>query len=231
VLHLGDCRYTFGQSIRTAYGAKEPVVLKQMLPNFEQEAARLSELAPSGWVLAFNYTPFGPELMHSTFPKSWQEAYSKGAIFMHDPVLTWITSTPEGMIRWSEIRHSDPYNILSAARSHGLSFGVAFSRKLHGKQSFLSAARKDREFLDVEMAEMGAKFSFWTNLLHNNAGLTEDERIVLALSRDGLSQTEVAQELGLSLATIKVRLKRTHLKLNATNTTHAVAIAVTLKLI
>lgn len=208
-----------------------PIMLKQMLPNYHEEARRLTDLAPSGWVLAFNYTPFGPELMDSTFPAMWQEAYGKGSVFMHDPVLKWIVGTEEGMTRWSEIRDPDPYNILSAARSHGLSFGAAFTRKLHGKQSFLSAARRDREFLDVEMAEMNTKFSFWTNLLHDNAGLSEDERTVLALSRDGLSQSDVAAHLGLSLATIKARLKRAHLKLHATNTTHAVAIAVTLKLI
>lgn len=208
-----------------------PIVLKQMLPNYEQEAGRLNDLAPSGWVLAFNYTPFGPELMDSTFPANWQKAYGTGSVFMHDPVLKWIVGTEDGMTRWSEIRHSDPYNIMSAARSHGLSYGAAFARKLHEKQSFLSAARRDREFSDAEMAEMATKFSFWTNLLHNNAGLTEEERVVLALSRDGLSQSDVAAHLNLSLATIKARLKRTHLKLNATNTTHAVAIAVTLKLI
>ncbi|AWX92611.1 hypothetical protein DPM13_03670 [Paracoccus mutanolyticus] len=59
--------------------------MARRLGDNEQEAARLSELAPSGWVLAFNYTPFGPELMDSTFPQSWQQVYGTGSIFMHDP--------------------------------------------------------------------------------------------------------------------------------------------------
>ncbi|SMO93769.1 helix-turn-helix transcriptional regulator [Paracoccus laeviglucosivorans] len=200
-------------------------MIRAFIPNYDAEAARLSAFAPSGWVLAFNLTPFGPKLMDNTFPKKWQEIYGQGPTFQHDPVWKWIAQTSDSMIRWSEITIPDELNILAAARSHGLVYGAAFQSKIGGKQSFLSVSRKDREFLDAEMSEMSAKFTLWSNLLDNDAGLTPNERAVLFLLRDGLSQTEVAAKLNVSLPTIKARLKQIHAKLGATNTTQAVAMA------
>lgn len=61
--------------------------------------------------------------------------------------------------------------------------------------------------------------------------LTNRELEILQLCSDGLSAEEVAEELNLAGETIKGYKKRIILKMNARNTTHAVAIAIKCDLI
>jgi two-component system response regulator NreC len=61
--------------------------------------------------------------------------------------------------------------------------------------------------------------------------LTERERDILVWIREGKSTYEISSILGLSQDTVKYHLKKTFQKLNATNRTQAIAVALTNKLI
>jgi DNA-binding CsgD family transcriptional regulator len=61
--------------------------------------------------------------------------------------------------------------------------------------------------------------------------LSKTERESLELVSEGLSESEQASRLGLSKHTIQTRLRRVRQKLGARNTTHAVALGITLGVI
>lgn len=79
---------------------------------------------------------------------------------------------------------------------------------------------------DEEILTYDAKFNVWVDLLLNRAALTPGELQVLTCFRNGLGQTETAEALGVSAATVKQRFMKACAKLNASTRTQAVAIAV-----
>jgi len=200
-------------------------MLADMLPGFEDDRPRLNELAPAGWVLAFNYTAKGVEFLESSMPPIWQETYVRSGVFLDDPVFRWIVKAQSGATRWSDITISDPNGILRAAQAHGMRFGMAATRVVNGLHSFVSLSRGDREFSDDEISEVAERFFYWVDFLHNRASLTDAELSVLAALRDGLSQRQAATRLSVSVETIKYRSQRAQEKLRAKSSTQAVAVA------
>lgn len=59
-----------------------------------------------------------------------------------------------------------------------------------------------------------------------NNHLSVREKEALQLASDGCSLSEIGCEMGVSQSTVKTLLVRARRKLNARNTTHAVAIAI-----
>ncbi|WP_140848476.1 autoinducer binding domain-containing protein [Paracoccus sp. FO-3] len=195
------------------------------LQNYTIDRAWLTELAPAGWVLSFNYTAAGAEKLDSTMPAVWQEAYVRGGVFLDDPVFRWIVKEQSGATRWSEIDLPDSQCVLKAAAAHGMRYGMAATRNVNSIHSFISLSRADREFSDSEVREVTEKFFYWVDLLHNRASLTDGEIAVLECLRDGLSQVAAAERLGVSLPTIKYRSQQAQDKLKARTSTQAVSIA------
>ena len=204
---------------------KPDAMLNNLIPNLDDELRALHAVGPSGWVLAFNYTVFGPEYMRAGYPDAWRQKYEDRNYFMGDPVLAW-TFVNSGVIRWSDIKIPDVRGVMKAAEEYDIRYGVAISLKKGGKRSVLTVARGDRELTDTEINGLVSKFGLWCELATNRAALTDRELDALRLLRDGLTQRETADRLGIAEATVRQRTASASRKLGASNITHAVAIAV-----
>jgi LuxR family transcriptional regulator len=196
-----------------------------MIPNYDQEIARLREIAPAGLMLAFNLTVRGPEYIHTDQPRAWRKYYEDRNFHFTDPVFIWSIAN-SGHRRWSEVPLPDVKGVLVAARRYGLNYGAVFSRKINGKHSVMTLARKDRELTDTEMELAAAKFDSFLDLVVGAPLLTEGELDVLRALKNGLGQSEIATTLGLSESAVKLRCQKACTKLNARTRTQAVAIAV-----
>ena len=199
-------------------------MLQDFVPNFPEEEAKLDALAPGGWIMGFNISYKGAEVLINRYPPGWQVEYEENNYFFGDPILVW-TMTKTGAIRWSKVGFPDLRGIMEGAARHGLRYGATVTKKYDRKRCFLSMARPDREFTDAEIEIVEAKFTMWCELLLNKARLTEGELDVLRSFRNGHGQRECAAELGISEATVKQRLSKACSKLGATSRTQAVAMA------
>ena len=200
-------------------------MLTDLIPNFDEEIARMHVLAPSGWIMGFNLTYRGPEHLFNAYPDAWRRIYEDRNYFFGDPIAMW-TMTHDGAARWSEVRIPDLRGVMNAARAYRLNYGVAISRKVAGKRSFLTLSHPEREFTDEEIAAAQTRFTLWTDLVTNRAALTDGELEVLRCFRDGLGQSDTAESLGIAESTVKQRALKACAKLGAKTRTQAVAIAV-----
>ncbi len=200
-------------------------MLSNLIPNYDAEMAKLREWAPSGFILAFNLTFRGPEHLHSEYPDEWRQTYEDKNYFFTDPILVWAVGN-SGHKRWSEVSLPDIRGMMVEAEAFGLKYGAVFSRKSKHKRSFLTVSRQDREFTDLELEMIGEKFRVWVDIVIGRKELTDRELDVLRGLKDGLGQSAIAQELGISESTVKQRAQKACVKLGAQNRTQAVAIAV-----
>lgn len=200
-------------------------MLNDLIPHFDHEIAELHRLAPTGWIMGFNLTYRGPEHLYNAYPDAWRAIYEDRNYFFGDPVAVW-TITHDGWVRWSAVGIPDLRGVMAAAKKFRLNYGVAISRKISGKRSFLTLSHPDREFTDEEITGLSTKFTLWTDMVLNRAALTVGELDVLRCFRDGQGQIETAEELGISESTVKQRALKACGKLGAKTRTQAVAIAV-----
>lgn len=200
-------------------------MLKDLIPHFDAEIAEMHNLAPTGWIMGFNLTYRGPEHLFNAYPDAWRTTYEERNYFFGDPIAMW-TMTHDGWARWSEVRIPDLRGVMRAAKRYRLNYGVAISRKVGGKRSFLTLSHPDREFTDEEIGRCAAKFEAWTELVLNRVNLTAGEIDVLRCFRDGLGQFETAERLAIAESTVKQRAVKACGKLGAKTRTQAVAIAV-----
>lgn len=200
-------------------------MLSNLIPNYDEEIDKLRAWAPSGFILAFNLTFRGPEHLHSEYPEEWRRLYEERNYFFTDPILVWAVGN-SGCKRWSEINLPDIRKMMREAQKFDLNYGAVFSRKSDQKRSFLTISRADREFTDTEMQIIDEKFSVWVDIVIGKKELTDRELDVLRCLKDGMGQTEIAKELGISESTVKQRALKACGKLGAQTRTQAVAIAV-----
>ncbi|MGB3556496.1 MAG: autoinducer binding domain-containing protein [Jannaschia sp.] len=201
-------------------------MLETLIPNLDDELVKLREIGPAGFLIGFNYTFRGPEMMVSGYPEDWRAEYEERNYFMGDPVLMWM-SMNSGTRRWSDIKLPDVRGVLKRAEEKGLRYGLALSVKKGRKRSICSVARSDRELTDAEISHVSAKFGVWCDLTTNRSALTDKELDVLRLLRNGLPQKEIAHSLKVSEATVKQRAASATSKLGAANRIQAIAIAMT----
>lgn len=199
-------------------------MLTKPVPDLDAELDELFEIGSSGYMLALNYTVFGPEYMRCGHPAGWQAEYEENHYYIGDPVLIWIM-TRSGVERWSGIKVPDARHVMRKARAVGLNYGVAISARTGRKRSFLTVARADRGMNDGEIAHLVDKFRSWCNSPTDRVALTDRELDVLRLLRDGLSQRDIAETLGIVEATVKQRAIGATRKLGAANRIQAVAMA------
>lgn len=209
-----------------------PNLVERLVPGFAEWSQRVLEVAPVGYTLALNIRFLHPEVMTSTYPEAWIEYYLKNDFAVRDPILLW-TSYNTGHSRWSDIGlpAKVPFGrrVLDLAAEHGLKFGAIFvvrNTEAQNKKCFLSVGRSDRELTDEEIANVGGLFRELLDRLHLASGLTAAEVEVLRLLARGMTQNEIADDLGISRDAIKKRIERARVVLGAKNASHAIAIAI-----
>jgi DNA-binding CsgD family transcriptional regulator len=207
-------------------------MLHNILPNMEKLESRLRRIVPAGYMLALNIRHLTPEFLQSTYPPDWVSIYTDRRYVMFDPVVTWARFNV-GATRWSEIppglvRGPGSLHVLDHGRQFGLNHGgVVSSRGPAGDHclSVLSGAREDRELRPAELKSLAGILDEIVGAVGQHAGLTDVELEALRDLAAGLTHNEIADQRGVSPATIKKRLERAREVLGARNAVHAVAIA------
>ena len=86
-------------------------------------------------------------------------------------------------------------------------------------------ARRLTEKLNEELATLGLEdYHVWIG--REKARLSPQQRQLIALIRDGFSNRDIAERLGLKLQTVKNGIKEAMYKLGATNRVHAMVQAI-----
>ncbi|MBU3031159.1 MULTISPECIES: helix-turn-helix transcriptional regulator [Paracoccus] len=200
-------------------------MIEQAIPNHEEELARLAEIGTTGFVIGFGLRFGQPDFFLNRYPEAWTTKYEEENYFFGDPVAAW-TIARTGAIRWSEITFPDIRNVMPEAAKHGLIYGATVVTKVGRKRSFMSLARPDREMTDAEMEYLHSQIQLWARLFaRSQVALTEGEIDVLRLLRDGLTQGEASERLGISTSTVKFRLSSAQKKFGANRTANVIALA------
>ena len=206
-------------------------MLQNILPDIEKLETRLRGVVPGGYMLALNIRYLTPEFLQSTYPSDWVTIYTDRRYVLFDPVVVWARFSV-GTTRWSEIptgySRGAGLHILDHASQFGLNYGgVVSSRGPSGSHCLcvLSGARADRELRLSELQSMAAILDEIVEAVGEHAGLAEVELEALRDLAAGLTHNEIADQRGVSPATIKKRLERAREVLGARNAVHAVAIA------
>ena len=206
-------------------------MLQNILPDIEKLETRLRGVVPGGYMLALNIRYLTPEFLQSTYPSDWVTIYTDRRYVLFDPVVVWARFSV-GTTRWSEIptgySRGAGLHILDHASKFGLNYGgVVSSRGPSGSHCLcvLSGARADRELRSSELQGMAAILDEIVEAVGEHAGLAEVELEALRDLAAGLTHNEIADQRGVSPATIKKRLERAREVLGARNAVHAVAIA------
>lgn len=206
-------------------------MLHKILPDMEKLESRLRTIVPGGYMLALNIRHLTPEFLQSTYPSDWVRIYTERRYVLFDPICAWARFTV-GTTRWSEIpegfSRGASAHILDHARQFGLNYGgVVSSRGPSGSHCLcvLSGAREDRELRASELKSLEDILDAMVGAVGQHAGLTEVEVEALRDLAAGLTHNEIADQRGVSPATIKKRLERAREVLGARNAVHAVAIA------
>jgi len=80
----------------------------------EHKTQRISDLCPSGYLLAIRMGFFFPVFEANTFPKVWSDRYTARGYMVADPVLAWCYGNV-GVTRWSEMPNDDPRGVMGQA--------------------------------------------------------------------------------------------------------------------
>ena len=195
--------------------------------SFMNDPIKLTDIAPAGHYLAVRVGFAFPMFEQNELPQEWVKTYTKQGLMLHDPVMKWVYSNA-GSRRWSALEIDDPRNVLRQASEFSLNFGVAVSyldEEKAGLRSFGSFARSDREFTDSEINDLSAQIQSLHNAKEPPQNLTNAEKEVLAMVKDGLLLKEMAAILGVSEGAIKQRLKNAKQKLGAKTSAHAAALS------
>jgi len=184
-----------------------------------------SDLAPAGHYLALRVGFAFPVFEQNNLPEEWVKLYTSQGFMLHDPVMKWVYANT-GSTRWSEIEADDPRGILGLASAYTLKYGVAIAcvdNDQTGQRSFGTFGRSDREFTDEEVARLGTEILRLHKASKPPSNLTNAEKEVLVMVKNGLLLKQMAAELGVSEGAVKQRLKNAKLKLNAHNSAQAAA--------
>jgi len=166
---------------------------------------------------------------HLSFPyrsdPEWAETYQKRNYFISDPIF-YYARLYEGARRWSEVPFPDVGSIQKKGAKFGLKYGAIIPKKHQRVMSFLSVGNSEREFTDDELVELSAMLDRWIAELGSIEDVPEISLAVLRLMKDGMGQAAIAKELGIAESTVKQRVKKAMVILNARTRTEAVAKAI-----
>ena len=105
-------------------------------------------------------------------------------------------------------------------------YGVIIPKKHQRVMSFLSVGNSEREFTESEIEELSAMLDRWISELGATDEVPEISLAVLRLMKQGMGQSAIAKELDIAESTVKQRVKKAMVILNAKTRTEAVAKAI-----
>lgn len=113
-------------------------------------------MSPGGFAIALHIRSSAPAFLFQTFPIKWVDYYSQHELVLKDPAMRWAFDN-SGTMRWREMVDDDPSGVLQLAKRHGLRYGFTHSIRTERSRSVSGFARADREYLDIEIDEIGKK--------------------------------------------------------------------------
>jgi DNA-binding CsgD family transcriptional regulator len=168
----------------------------------------LSEIASAGYSIGVHGNRlFDREHFECTYPMEWQITYEKEIKISADPIVRWIAFNTGG-IRWSDVKLLTSANeaMMKEAAKFGLNYGYVISRGNLLKRSFLSMARDDREFSEVEIVAASALFDAALSKLEDQITFSSRQLEVIQRMADDMTNDEIAQEIGISPETVRKHL-------------------------
>lgn len=117
----------------------------------------LDDMCPLGFAIALHIRYNAPTFLFQTFPENWAEVYARNGYVIRDPAVHWAFENT-GFIRWRDLRHLDRSGVMEQSRQYGLNYGFTVSIHNDSARSLAGFARGDRDYLDVEIAEITEKF-------------------------------------------------------------------------
>lgn len=199
--------------------------IASVVPSFTPDVARIRELTTAGFVVGLQIKWAGPAHWHNEFDSEWAETYQNKNYFVSDPIF-YYARLYEGARRWSEVPFPDVGKIQKKGAKFGLRFGVIIPKKHQRVMSFLSVGHSEREFTEIEIQELSDMLDRWISELGSLEEIPEISLDVLRLMKQGMGQAAIAQELDIAESTVKQRVKKAMVILNAKTRTEAVAKAI-----
>ncbi|MHB2167426.1 helix-turn-helix transcriptional regulator [Alsobacter sp. R-9] len=218
------------------------VALLDFLPRLDIQHAAYCGVPP------LEESDTGEWIVLVTYPDSWVRHYTQHDYFREDPVIQ--TAMKQIMpIDWSDLSLANPTSrrIIEEAAEFGIGRqGLAFP--IRGPSGDFALFNVTADCDDASWARLKEKRTGeWMTLGHyihrrlleiagtkmtgGVAKLSPRERETLQLTASGLTSDEVAERMEISERVVRAHLQTCRYKLNALNTTHAVARAVKLGLI
>lgn len=182
-----------------------------------------------------------PLVISNKWPEQWSDRYRDQAYFADDPVSAW-SLTRYRAFRWSDAQVTRidlrAKQIEAESREMGLVDGLGFpirnAARCQAVISLGTSERVDMSLSEIALLEIAANYFFLRGqeLMarpHRPRGkLTPREREILHWCSAGKSAWDIGQILSISEGTVKLHRKAAIRKLDASNTTHAITIAISL---
>lgn len=206
---------------------------------FRQVASKAGDLLQAGHLIFLSSKTFfpgtisSPRVFNVSYPMEWINSYITQGYQEIDPVLT---SGRKGLFYWKDLFKTvvpDP-EFYSQAASFGLANGFSYVATTQNTYTLLSAGGKgvkdssrSREILHYLAPHLQQRALSLAYKLPRNSlpKLTPREREVLLWAMEGKSNWEISIVLGIGQESVKEHISNMLRKLNASNRTHAVAIA------
>ncbi len=179
-----------------------------------------------------------------TYPVEWQEEYRRSFAEQKDPVL--IAGLTEIVpFDWKRLKARLPESdlLFGMAREYGVGRqGLTIPiRGYSGARALFTVTGdyNDREWQDIRKEYM-RDFVILANFFHKRVGgekpedkpeLSDREKDILQFCAVGLTACQIAENLDITVSTVKYFLNQIRQKMNVLNTTHAVAKAINVGLI
>ncbi|MCE6967449.1 helix-turn-helix transcriptional regulator [Cereibacter sphaeroides] len=185
-----------------------------------------SKLAPAGYYLGLRIRFIAAENEFIMLPPSLMQSYSTQGLALNDPLMRWAFRN-SGSVRWKDLAASDPADVLSEYRRHGLSHGAVVSILTENEGPLRSIgifARNDRDYEEPELSNLQRTL----DELHEPPGLTltQPQIEALRLLAAGYRYKQISQILGITESAVKARLKAATLRVEARTPAQALKVAV-----
>lgn len=178
-------------------------------------------------------------ILYNNFPKEWNAHYQADRHFIEqDPVMA-LSRSSTAPVLWEDELYKEAPEYRSLACSHGLRHGWTQSLHDHIHDiSQLSVARPRHPISTLEFLAESAQLLWPHNVLHElicnhhrkamdpAPALTDRELEVTKWTADGKTASDIACILSLSPSTVNFHIRSVITKLNVSNKTAAVVVAV-----